>query len=125
MQALNPEHPPSLAPQDFEQILHLTGTTLWGVESAGQLASTATLHLLPNLTYGGRPYGVIENVVTLPAHRGQGLARAVFDALFDQAQQARAYKLMLLTGKKRGAQGFYEALGFDSSEKTAMILRLE
>ena len=33
----------------------------------------ATLHLLPNLTYGGWPYALVEIVVTRRAHHGQGL----------------------------------------------------
>lgn len=124
MRVLNPTRAPSTDPEAFDTLLAHPGTTIWGIDAGGRLASTATLHLLPNLTYAGRPYGLIENVVTLPDERGRGLARELFDALRQQAIAANAYKLMLLTGNQRGAQGFYHALGFDSTEKSAMILRL-
>ena len=83
----------------------------------------ATLHLLPNLTYTGRPYALVENVVTLRAHHGQGLGRAVMQAVIAQAWAADAYKIMLLTGQSNTAKGFYLKLGFDPDEKQAMTLR--
>jgi GNAT superfamily N-acetyltransferase len=85
----------------------------------------ATLHLMPNMTYHGRPFGLIENVVTLPDARGQGFARAVMMALADTAQDANAYKIMLLTGRDNEAKGFYERLGYNADEKHGMILRLD
>ena len=75
------------------------------------------------MPYGGRPYGLIENVVTLAPHRGQGLGRAVMQALIAAADVADAYKIMLLTGQGRDAKGFFLALGFDADEKHGLILR--
>ena len=83
----------------------------------------ATLHLLPNMTYGGRPYGLVENVVTLSAMQGQGLGRAVMEAVIAAAWEADAYKIMLLTGKEAGAKGFYYKLGFSNEQKFGMMLR--
>ena len=31
--------------------------------------------------------------------------------------------LMLLTGQRRGAKGFYESVGFSSEDKFAMVMR--
>jgi GNAT superfamily N-acetyltransferase len=75
------------------------------------------------MTYEGRPYAVIENVVTLKRCQGQGLGRMVMQAAIDAAWVAGAYKVMLLTGKSLGAKGFYEKLGFTSEEKFGMTLR--
>jgi GNAT superfamily N-acetyltransferase len=51
--------------------------TLFGGYSDGELVSSCTLTVIPNLTRGCRPYGILENVVTHSAHRGKGYGRAV------------------------------------------------
>lgn len=112
------------AQQQFSEVLSHQGTELFGALMQGQVQAMVTLHLLPNMTYGGQPYAVIENVVTDKDHRGQGLARAAMQAAIDHAKTARAYKIMLLTGAENKAVGFYQALGFGADEKIGMILRL-
>ena len=82
-----------------------------------------TLHILPNMTQGGRPYALIENVVTHADHRGSGCGRRVIEAAVQRAWEADCYKVMLLTGQRAKARCFYEALGFSADEKWAMTLR--
>ncbi|MEO1364479.1 MAG: GNAT family N-acetyltransferase [Pseudomonadota bacterium] len=82
-----------------------------------------TLHILPNMTQGGRPYALIENVVTHAEHRGAGHGRQVMEAAVAAAWAADCYKIMLLTGQTAQARGFYEALGFSADEKWGMTLR--
>ncbi|WP_419904982.1 N-acetyltransferase family protein [Kiloniella sp.] len=91
-----------------------------------QVCAIVTLHLLPNMTYLGRPYALIENVITAENCRGQGLGRKVMEHTIEIAWGANAYKIMLLTGKGRqdgGAKGFYESLGFSDDDKYGMTLR--
>ena len=66
-----------------------------------KLLSTCTLLLVPNLTHQGRPYGLVENVVTDVTHRKQGLANACLDYAKELAEKEQCYKLMLMTGRKR------------------------
>ena len=66
---------------------------------------------------------LVENVVTLQAFQGRGLARDVMTALIKAAWAADAYKIMLLTGRKQGARGFYRKLGFRDDQKHGMMLR--
>lgn len=54
------------------QVLGHPGTTIHAAELGGRLVSMATLHMLPNMTFGGRPYALAENVVTLQACQGRG-----------------------------------------------------
>ena len=110
-------------PDHFASVLAHPGTTVCGAFIASDLAGMATLHILPNMTYGGQPYGLIENVVTARSHRGRGIGRAVLSRLIDMAWAADAYKVMLLTGTARGAQGFYRKVGFDDTDKHGMVLR--
>ena len=110
-------------PAHFADILNHPGTTVFGCVVESRLVSMATLHLLPNMSYGARPYGVIENVVTLDAYRGLGYARATIKAVLKTAMDRGAYKVMLLTGRANNAIGFYEKLGFSQDEKAGMIIR--
>ncbi|WP_417454648.1 GNAT family N-acetyltransferase [Kiloniella sp.] len=90
------------------------------------VCAIVTLHVLPNMTYLGRPYALVENVITSQAYRGQGIGRQVMERAIDMAWDANAYKIMLLTGKGRkdgGAKGFYESLGFSDEDKYGMTLR--
>lgn len=109
----------------FARVLSHPGTSVLGAELDGRIVSMVTLHILPNLTYGGRPYGLIENVVTAKAHRGRGLARAVMEFALQSAKDQGCYKVMLLTGRGRDAKGFYEAVGFNADEKWGMMIRYE
>ncbi|WP_299730986.1 GNAT family N-acetyltransferase [uncultured Tateyamaria sp.] len=110
-------------PEQFSKVLSHPGTTVCGAFIGPSLAGMATLHLMPNMTYGGQPYGLIENVVTARRFQGQGVGRDVLTWLIDIAWAADAYKVMLLTGQARGAQGFYRKVGFDDSDKHGMVIR--
>jgi GNAT superfamily N-acetyltransferase len=90
----------------------------------GQLVSSCTITVIPNLTRGGRPYGLIENVVTHADHRGRGYARAVLQDALSFAWAQGCYKVMLMTGRKDEATlRFYESAGFDRHGKQAFIAR--
>jgi GNAT superfamily N-acetyltransferase len=107
----------------FAQVLAHPGTTVMGAFDQSDLAGMATLHILPNMTYGGRPDSLIENVVTARRHQRKGVGRLVLARLIDMAWDADAYKVMLLTGTARGAQGFYRKVGFDDTDKHGMVVR--
>ena len=47
------------AKAQFAKVLSHSGTTIFGALSGDQVKAMVTLHLLPNVTYGGRPYGLI------------------------------------------------------------------
>lgn len=92
------------------------------VEEEKKIVSTCTLTLIPNLTRGLRPYGLIENVVTDPNFRKKGFATAVLRYALDEAWQAGCYKVMLETGsKKEETLRFYEKAGFRRGVKTGFI----
>jgi len=91
---------------------------------AGLLVSSCTLAIIPNLTRGGRSYGVIENVVPHPDHRRTGLGKGVLAAVLEAAWEADCYKVMLATGSRReGTLRFYEQAGFERGSKTFFQVR--
>ncbi|MBP7701039.1 MAG: GNAT family N-acetyltransferase [Phenylobacterium sp.] len=99
-------------------------TTPFVVEIAGRLVSSCTLAIVPNLSRGARPYGVIENVVTDEGHRRSGLGRAVLEAALDKAWAADCYKVLLATGSRRESTlRFYEGVGFTRDAKTYFEIR--
>ena len=98
-------------------------TCLVGVH-ADALVASCCLAILPNLTRGGRPYALIENVVTHQDFRRRGFARAMLTEALRRAWDAGCYKAMLLSGSKRSqAHQLYEACGFRADEKTGFVAR--
>jgi GNAT superfamily N-acetyltransferase len=89
-----------------------------------RLVSSCTLSIIPNLTRGCRPYGLIENVVTHSDFRRRGFASSVLKAALHHAWQAGCYKVMLLTGRKaESIYRFYESVGFDRHAKQAFLAK--
>ncbi len=48
--------PKEVSARAFDDVLHHPRTTVFGAGGAGALLGIATLHLLPNVTWNGRPY---------------------------------------------------------------------
>ena len=91
-------------------------------EVDGNIVSSCVCVIVSNLTHGQRPYALIENVITHPAHRGRGLATACLNRARDIAIGKHCYKLMLLTGAKdEGTLSFYEKAGYNKRDKTAFV----
>ncbi|MGF1936533.1 MAG: GNAT family N-acetyltransferase [Nostoc sp. ChiQUE02] len=89
---------------------------------ANQLVATCNLTIIPNLTRGARPYGIIENVVTHADYRQQGLGTQVLHYALALAWQQQCYKVMLLSGSKREETlQFYEKAGFKRGVKTGFV----
>lgn len=88
-----------------------------------QIVATVTVAIVPNLTRSGRPFAVLENVVTHADYRGQGFGQTLLAAVIDHAWLADCYKIMLQTGStKPEVLGFYQSLGFTNS-KTGFEMR--
>lgn len=96
----------------------------YGVFVDRRLVSSCTLSVIPNLTRGCRPYGLIENVVTHSEFRRRGYAAAALKYTLSRAWRERCYKVMLLTGRKNeGIFSFYESVGFDRDAKQAFLAK--
>lgn len=95
------------------------------IEKDDIFVSTCTLTIIPNLTKGGRPYGLIENVVTHSSYRKKGFGRKVMEHALQFARSKNCYKIMLLSNvKRKDSHLFYESLGFNTTEKTGFYLKM-
>jgi GNAT superfamily N-acetyltransferase len=108
----------------LQRFLCYPGSAILIGEADGVLATSCTLIVIPNLTRGGRPYGLIENVVTHAERRGRGFGRLVLQAATERAWAEGCYKVMLMTGsKKPSTLAFYERAGFEPSKTGFQIRR--
>lgn len=81
----------------------------------GELAGTADMLIVPNLTHSGMPWAVVENVIVTERQRRKGVARLLFERLIETARAAGCCKLQLISGKHRtGAHGFYRSVGMEA-----------
>ncbi len=123
---LNPGDP-LISQEDAERIWsdfssHAGSTIFVGLREQ-VLVTSCTLAVIPNLTRGGKSYGLIENVITDAGHRKRGYGRAVLRQAIAAAWHSDCYKVMLLTGSKNPATlDFYRAAGFEQS-KTGFQIR--
>lgn len=124
---LRPHDPvlaPAVAVDTFAALLAQGFVHVLVCELDGRLVATCTLVVIPNLASGARAYGVIEHVVTLPAHRGQGYGRMVLKQALDLAWALGCYKVMLLSGAQRHeAHKLYESLGFDGDVERGFVVK--
>ena len=95
------------------------------IEQEGLLLASCNLSLIPNLTRGARSIGLIENVVTHPGYRMQGLGKKLIEHAISCAIENNCYKVMLLSDAKRvDSHHFYTKLGFNGDSKTGFAIRL-
>ena len=108
----------------WHQIQQNPDLKYFGVFLDGRLVSSCTLAIIPNLTRGCRPYGVIENVVTHAEFRRKGYGRQVLEHALGFAWRKGCYKVMLLTGLQgEGTYRFYESIGFDRHARQAFLAK--
>jgi GNAT superfamily N-acetyltransferase len=125
---LNPSDPP-LSLEDAvsisKQLSRYPGSAIFVGERQKVLVSTCTLIVVPNLTRGGLPYALIENVVTGSRYRRQGNGTAVVKYAIAAAWKRNCYKIMLLTGSRDPATlKFYQDVGFEQNKTGFQIRQL-
>ena len=99
------------------------GGAVVGAFLEGKIIGTCTVNLCANLSWSGRPYAIIENVIVAPSHQGKGIGKAVLNFAQNFAQESGCYKVALMTGsKKPETLKFYEEAGF-SGNKTGFQRR--
>jgi GNAT superfamily N-acetyltransferase len=125
--ALRPHDPELTAHQadaQWRELLAQSHIRVVVADVEGSLASTCMIALMTNLASGGRPFAIIEHVVTLPPFRGRGLARATLQHALDFAWSQNCCKVMLLSGMQRpAAHALYESLGFRGDIERGFVIK--
>lgn len=113
---LHPDDPPpdhDLARRSWQAIEAQNGRTILVAESAFAVVGTVDCMVLPNLTRGGRPFMLIENVVVSGSARRSGVGAALMDAAATLAAAVDCYKIQLMSrADRQAAHAFYESRGF-------------
>ena len=108
----------------WAEVLANPRSRYFGGFDAGRLVSSCCVTVIPNLTRGCRPYGLVENVVTHAAYRRRGWGSALLARALEFAWSHDCYKAMLLSGRRDEATlQFYEKAGFDRHSKQAFVAR--
>lgn len=126
---LHPDDAPVPPQPELDSLWQTILTSPWlyyfVADIEGQLVASCTMSIIPNLTRGARPYALIENMVTHPAYRRQGIGRALLRHAVQVAQDNHCYKVMLLTSSKESAVlRFYEQAGFNQHDKIGFVVKL-
>jgi GNAT superfamily N-acetyltransferase len=99
--------------------------TYWVAIENNDIVGTCNIAMIDNLTRSGRPYGIIENVITSKKYRRKGVGKKLIEKAVEQAKNNNCYKIILLSSSKRiEAHKFYESMGFNGNSKKGFEIRL-
>lgn len=90
------------------------------------IIGSCNTYILPNLSRGGRPFALIENVIVDERYRRLLIGKELMNRAIEFAKSKNCYKIILLSSKKRTeAHRFYEAIGFNGDSKNGYEIRID
>ncbi|GAA1104133.1 GNAT family N-acetyltransferase [Nocardiopsis metallicus] len=115
-----PEDPVLSAPRSariWAEIEAQSGRSLLvAQDAAGHLVGTVDCVVMPNLSRGGRPRLVMENLVVSESHRRRGVGRLLMDEVRRTAGREGCYKIQFLAAEDDYVHAFYRSCGFSRWE---------
>lgn len=106
-----------LEAETWKRMQQTADLTVCLAEIGGSPVATASLMLMPSLTYGCAPTAFIEAVVVVPDERRRGIATAILERILEDAETAGGDKIQLLSHKRHedgGAHDLYRKAGFEA-----------
>jgi GNAT superfamily N-acetyltransferase len=103
--------------QTWARMVGTADLTVYLAELNGVAVGTATLLIMPNLTYQCAPTAFIEAVVVAFDYRRRGIATHIIKRILDDTRAAGCNKIQLLSHKRHvsdGAHRLYTRLGFEA-----------
>jgi len=107
---------PDKARRVFSEISADPRHELFVAEDGGRVAGSIVLLIVPNLSHGGTPWSIAENLIVTKRQRGRGIGRMLLEHVIARAREKGCYKVQLWSSTSRGeAHGLYRSLGFQES----------
>ena len=102
------------AQQRFLQYGKYPDYRVYVAEAAGVIVGTFALIIIDSAAHGGRPFGIVEDVVVAENCQGGGVGQEMMRFAMVRCNERGCYKLALSSHLKRArAHKFYESLGFE------------
>jgi predicted N-acetyltransferase YhbS len=99
----------------FSEIKRSPDSYVFVAESAGAVVGTIAISIIPNLSHGGRPWGVIENVVVDERARKSSIGATLMRHAIDLARAQGCFRVILSSSVHReGSHEFYQRLGLEA-----------
>jgi GNAT superfamily N-acetyltransferase len=123
-----PAVPSSLETATWEEMMSTPGLFVYLASDRRDVVGTATMMLMPNVTYSCAPSAIIEAVVVAPSHRRRGIATAMLQRMLADSRSAGCNKVQLLSHKRHHADGahrLYRSVGFQPEAEGFRLYHLE
>lgn len=91
-----------------------SGGAVFGAYRESKLIGTCTLNVCANLSWSGRPYGIVENIIVTKNERGNGVGKSLLLFARRMAESKNCYKVALMTKKDPETVSFYKSIGFSN-----------
>lgn len=93
------------------------GGAVFGAYRGSKIVGTCTLNLCANLSWSGRPYGIVENIIVTKNERGKGIGKSLLLFARRMAESKNCYKVALMTKQKDAETvSFYRSAGFSDDK---------
>lgn len=89
----------------LERLLLYPGSAILIGLFGGKLVASCPVVVIPNLTRGGKPYALIENIVTRTNYRGCGFGKALLREAVERAWKHDCYKTIYDRVQQAGNTG--------------------
>lgn len=102
-----------------------SGGVVLGAFKGSELIGTCTLNICANLSWSGRPFGIIENIIVTETERNKGIGKNLLLVAARTAVSKDCYKIALMTQQRTSAmEAFYKSAGF-SDDKIGYQIRFD
>lgn len=93
------------------------GGAVFGAYRGSSLIGTCTLNVCANLSWSGRPYGIVENIIVTKSERGKGVGKSLLLFARRMAESKNCYKVAMMTEQKNSeAVSFFRSVGFTNDK---------